>query len=603
MDTPKFCVNYLKAKTIDWRTLEDCYQPTPEDIEFNYNPFSINNIQNYNPIYSTFFKTNEKNYDNIVLNHKFHFQNDKELYDPENLCTLTMPIFIKYSPLLDPYRYMTGKYKNNTGLNVLPHPYLSYSETDIPKLRDPNNASYVDNFFSFLASILLHQHKILHCLDYYGTFLGVQKVFKVNVSDDIEFLQSSPYFLENVNKSFTMSMSTSEYVNTGSRSNKIKLIIGEENLITDAINIDSFAETLDELDETNGSDGSKDLDLQTHPVTSSPSELVVGGFQPPDQSCSDNTLDEIYEKENLNNHESSSDSSSDSSSEVEDECGDNSERTVDDCDDNDWETESSIAEEGSEQFAYIKDFPVQLICLERGDGTLDELFMNNLMKEDAAASALFQVIMTLIIYQKTFHLTHNDLHTNNIMFSNTDIKFLYYRYNKQVYKVPTHGKIFKIIDFGRSIYKFNGHLFCSDSFAVGGDASTQYNTEPYLNEKKPRLDPNYSFDLTRLGCSIYDFIIDDDEPDTIETFDELQKTIYRWTTSDEDKNVLYKRNGEERYPNFKLYKMIARTCHKHTPQEQLNFPFFKQFLMKKIVKNITIMDIDKLPNYSGSGEP
>ena len=579
MDTPKFCVNYLKAKTIDWRTLEDCYQPTPEDLKFNYNPFSIDKIQNYNPIYSTFFKTNEKNYDNIVLNHTFHFQNDKELYDPENLCTLTMPIFIKYSPLLDPYRFMTGKYKNNTGLNVLPHPYLSYSETDIPKLRDPNNASYVDNFFSFLASKLLHQHKIVHCLDYYGTFLGVQKVFKVNVSDDIEFLQSSPYFLENVNKSFTMSMSTCEYVNGGSRSNKIKLTIGEENLITDVIHIDTFAES---LDDSNDSKDSNDLDLQ---------------------SCSENLENVVYEKENLENHESSTDSSSDSSSEIEEDCDDNSECTVDDCDDNDWETESSVSEEGSEQFAYIKDFPVQLICLERADGTMDELFMNNLMKEDAAASALFQVIMTLIIYQKTFHLTHNDLHTNNIMFSNTDIKFLYYRYNKQVYKVPTHGKIFKIIDFGRSIYKFNGHLFCSDSFAVGGDAATQYNTEPYLNEKKPRLDTNYSFDLTRLGCSIYDFIIEDDEPETVATFNELQKTIYRWITSDEDKNVLYKRNGEERYPNFKLYKMIARTCHKHTPQEQLKFPFFKQFLMKKIVKNMVVMDVDKLPNYSGSGEP
>ena len=582
MDTSKFCINYLKSKMIDWRTLEDCYQPTPEDIEFNYNPFSIDKIQNYNPIYSIFFKTNEKNYDNIVLNHKFHFQTDKELYDPENLCTLSMPIFIKYSPLLDPYRFMTGKYKNNTGLDVLPNPYLSYSETDIHKLRDPNNASYVDNFFSFLVSNLLHQHKIIHCLDYYGSFLGLQKVFKVNVSDDIEFLQSSPYFLENVNKTFTMSMQTNEYVNTGSRSNKIKLKIGDENVITDAIHIDTF----DDLDHSAS-----------------------------EQSCYDNSHNEIhsllnndipfskenevvYEKENLDNNESSTDSSSDSSSEIEDE----SDNDLEECEEDDedgWETESSIEEEGSEQFAYIKDFPVQLICLERGDGTLDELFMKNLINDDTAASALFQVIMTLIIYQKTFHFTHNDLHTNNIMFSNTNINFLYYRYNKQIYKVPTYGKIFKIIDFGRSIYKFNGHLFCSDSFAVGGDASTQYNTEPYLNEKKPRLDPNYSFDLTRLGCSIYDFIIDDDEPDTMATFDELQKTIYRWTTNDEDKNVLYKRNGEERYPNFKLYKMIARTCHKHTPQEQLKFPFFKQFLMKKIVKNMVVMDVDILPNYSG----
>jgi DNA repair exonuclease SbcCD ATPase subunit len=32
---------------------------------------------------------------------------------------------------------------------------------------------------------------------------------------------------------------------------------------------------------------------------------------------------------------------------------------------------------------------------------------------------------------------------------------------------------------------------------------------------------------------------------------------------------LYKNNGEERYPDFKLYKMIARCVHKHTPHAQL----------------------------------
>ena len=62
-----------------------------------------------------------------------------------------------------------------------------------------------------------------------------------------------------------------------------------------------------------------------------------------------------------------------------------------------------------------------------------------------------------------------------------------------------------------------------------------------------------------------------------------------------DKNILYKRNGEERYPNFKLYKMIARTVHKHTPQEQLVFPFFSQFLSKKLGEEV--MDIDVLPTY------
>jgi hypothetical protein len=67
--------------------------------------------------------------------------------------------------------------------------------------------------------------------------------------------------------------------------------------------------------------------------------------------------------------------------------------------------------------------------------------------------------------------------------------------------------------------------------------------------------------------------------------DELQKTIVRWCSDDKGKNVLYKRNGMERYPGFKLYKMISRNVHHHTPEEQLRFPFFSQFeLSAKTVK-------------------
>jgi len=186
------------------------------------------------------------------------------------------------------------------------------------------------------------------------------------------------------------------------------------------------------------------------------------------------------------------------------------------------------------------------------------------------------------------------------MYINTEIKVLYYQYKGQTYRVPTHGRIFKIIDFGRSIYQFNRELLCSDSFSSGGDAHTQYNCEPYLNTKKPNLPPNYSFDLCRLGCSIYDFIID--EHDIVADFDELQKTVYRWCLDDNNKNLLYKKNGEERYPNFKLYKMIARTVHKHTPEEQLNFPYFKQFLISKKQNtmpndSIHVIDIDAIPSY------
>jgi hypothetical protein len=214
--------------------------------------------------------------------------------------------------------------------------------------------------------------------------------------------------------------------------------------------------------------------------------------------------------------------------------------------------------------------------MEKCAGTIDQLFMENqLDDENVFAAAFMQIIMTLIVYQKAFQFTHNDLHTNNILYIETDAEFVYYKYDGRVYKVPTYGRIFKIIDFGRSIYKYNGETYCSDSYSKGADAYGQYNCEPYFNPSKLRIDPNPSFDLARLGSSIFDFLEVEHTPK------EIYKTVKRWCTDDRGKNIVNKPNGEERWPGFKLYKMIARSVHKHTPQAQLDFPMFKQFLVKK----------------------
>jgi hypothetical protein len=207
-------------------------------------------------------------------------------------------------------------------------------------------------------------------------------------------------------------------------------------------------------------------------------------------------------------------------------------------------------------------------------------------------SALFQIIMMLITYQNLFQFTHNDLHTNNVMFVNTDAEFLYYKYKGIYYQVPTYGRIFKLIDFGRAIYKYGGNQYCSDSFAPGGDAATQYNCEPFMNPNKARLEPNFSFDLCRLGTSIHDFIIDDHTMQ-VDAMSDLQKVVARWCLDDNGKNVLYKRNGEERYPDFKLYKMIARTVHRHIPEAQLEDPIFKKFIVAiEDVVSEEMMDMD-----------
>ena len=120
---------------------------------------------------------------------------------------------------------------------------------------------------------------------------------------------------------------------------------------------------------------------------------------------------------------------------------------------------------------------------------------------------------------------------------------------------------------------------------------------PFFNDKKTRIEPNYSFDLCRLGCSIYDFILDETD-NNINDMDDLQKIIYTWCLDDSGRNILYKKNGEERYPNFKLYKMIARTVHNHTTDSQFENPIFKKFLSKNYNQIENIVDIDSIPCYA-----
>jgi hypothetical protein len=246
-----------------------------------------------------------------------------------------------------------------------------------------------------------------------------------------------------------------------------------------------------------------------------------------------------------------------------------------------------------------------MICLEKCEGTLDNLMESGELSDEKWRSALIQVIMTLIVLQKAFYLTHNDLHTNNIMFVETKHKYIYYKIEDQYFCVPTYGKIFKIIDYGRAIYTYRGQVFCSDSFDFHADAAGQYNFPPYYNDRKPIIEPNYSFDLCRLGCSMYDFFIEDG--DDIENLSPLKKLIYEWCCDDNGKNVLYKSSGEERYPDFKLYKMIARSVHKHTPLSQLSRPFFRKYLCEGGVPNIgknILIDIDTMPNFTGGvGSP
>jgi hypothetical protein len=513
-------------------------------------------------------------------------------------------VFFKMAPLLDPYKYMIGKYDiANPKLFNLPQLNSSLEDCN-PKFIDVNNSAYVDGLFVFLSSQLRHTFKFIHGVDYYGSFLAIKNDFKINVFDDIDYLNNSDFF--NKHKNILFTIDEYDHLFQHDQTRLKPLTIGNNITLKSVTSVNNeIFENVFEDENTMNLNDLKDMSIDLIDITNSNMLTENQVTLKSNSTCSsrsshtnDDDLDDLDDCDNCYEDNEILDSGSEKYEDIKsDVSGNKSKNTEDNLD----EIEEDCGEEDERINVTIPKFPVQVIGMEYCENTFDDLILNNDLTEDEWLSAFMQIIMILITYQKAFNFTHNDLHTNNVMYNETDKKYLYYCYKKKYYKVPTFGIIFMIIDFGLSIFKFDGKVFCSDSFKIGGDAATQYNTEPYFNEKKPRLEPNLSFDLCRLACSIFDYVIDDFEEIKClnKTTDPIKSLIVDWCLDDNGVNMLYKNNGVERYPDFKLYKMIARCVHNHTPQSQLERPEFDKFSkFNGDIKNIEeVMNIDKIPSH------
>jgi len=628
MDVP---LNYQKRKN----------QALFKDLE-QHKGIQLSNLQNYIPIYQKLFALNNTNYNSINLNHVWSLETiqqnkqldkkketkererdqdrdpgrgpgqDQELdsyNDFENIFTCILqnsslsdisfeqPVFFKMAPLLDPFKYIVGKY-NHEDANLFTLPTLTNNEHVHPKLVDVNNSSYVDGFFGFLSSQLLNHKKFIHGVDYYGSFLAIKNNFKLNIIDDLDYLIKSEFFNKHKNSLLFQVEDYSHLIEYNSPGLIPITIHSDSNLQISAKSIDEevFEHIFDNTEHASHASHASNashINLSEVDAANPPSDLIDMMNHNPFElnnnnnnnmtikstsTCSSRTSHTHTESSHLGASDNDNDNDISGSG-----SGSGSDYEKDNDEDQDFSQNSSdFSDEEEKLFVQIPKFPVQVIAMEKCENTFDDLILNNELSKEEWFSAFMQIIMNLLTYQKMFSFTHNDLHTNNIMYNTTSIKFIYYVYNKEYYKVPTFGRIYKIIDFGRAIYKFQGKIFCSDSFQSGGDAATQYNTEPFFNEKKPRLEPNYSFDLCRLACSIFDYVVDDfDNLAHLEKTNPVVKLIVEWCLDDNGLNVLYKNNGDERYPDFKLYKMIARGVHKHTPVAQLNRPEFKKYILQK----------------------
>ena len=448
-----------------------CYKKVPVPMEMN-SVLNTESLQNYIPLYNRFFELNDLNWNSIQLeNHhplgNVHEENDVLYYGEE-------PLFVKFSPILDPLRYLTGKYQDYA--YTLP----TFREIPHPKMGDVNNSSYVDGFFTFLTS-RLKDKGFIHGTRFYGSYLGIKKQFPYLIEDDLDHLEECSFFHQNKDILYKLSR---DYSFSDSRTSKKKLCVSDE-----VVEL-----TFDSLDDS------------IHSITT-PSDDGMG-------------LQAILHK-----------------------------------------------------------FPTHIILMEKYEETLDDIIDE--MTNEELEACMMQVIMILVTYQKVFQFTHNDLHTNNIMYSYTDKEYLFYKYNNTVYKVPTYGKLFHVIDYGRSIYTFQKRLVISDSYHEDGDAATQYNMEPYLDKNEPVVGPNPSFDLCRLACSMME-CVSEETP--------FYSIVMDWCSDDNGDSVVFSEDGTERYPDFELYRMIALSVHNHTPQAQLLRPEFFQFKTTDAPEDL--MDID-----------
>ena len=162
--------------------------------------------QNYIPLYRNFFVLNDNNYSSVNLNHTHFIEKiQKSISDNIHICLIKSKIqskprpekvFFKFAPLIDPVKYMIGKYTIDDKLTTLPN-LQSTDENSNWKIIDPNNSSYVDGFFSYLTNQLLSFKKFVHGVRYYGSFLTIKKDYKLNVYDDLEYLVKSDFFHKN----------------------------------------------------------------------------------------------------------------------------------------------------------------------------------------------------------------------------------------------------------------------------------------------------------------------------------------------------------------------------------------------------------------------
>ena len=163
-----------------------------------------------------------------------------------------------------------------------------------------------------------------------------------------------------------------------------------------------------------------------------------------------------------------------------------------------------VVREGSRNRIQVNNCPVQLLFTEMiGEETLGDIVDREKFQGNRWRSYCFQVVAALSIIQSRYKMYHNDLHINNLMCQKTKLEYLYYRgSNGKHFKVPTYGKIVKIIDWGRATVKYKNNNLGNQCFDPDGDVFGQYHPPTSINHKRRLVYPNSSIDMVMFAYTM-----------------------------------------------------------------------------------------------------
>ncbi len=450
--------------------------------------------------------------------------------------------FCKVTHLLDPIRTAQGYYEHSE----------KGEQRRKAKLGNPMNQAYVDSLANYLVGQLRERNISPHFCLFYGGFQAIADTYRYNITEEYESYRKYRDFWNKKNRGlFTLHVSSDDDTNTEDVDWMLK---------TPSSSLRSTPFSYHSHRTSASSRSHISLDHEIHDLS--------GGIPVELESIASIPGDTIEEES----------SSGDEDEESEDE-----------------------EDGGVNVYAEFSKYPVMLIFQEEMEGVLDDLLED---EEEVGAEQgtpeweekwtawTFQIIAALCAAQGVLGFTHNDLHTNNIVWTPTNEPWIWYRARcGTVWRIPTYGKLFRLIDFGRAIFHVGDTWFVSDDYEKGGDAEGQYYFGNLRIEGKPEIYPNPSFDLCRYAVSVIDALYPDMPTEYLEgnllskegsweireTESPLWNLLWSWLIDESGQNVLKDEDGDERFPDFDLYQHIAAHVKSAKPQEQIMKDIFRKY--------------------------